>query len=309
MGALTTPSARRALAILGVAVIGLVVWAVAGEGRDSPSPRLRTQAARFNATRAFADLRYQVALGPRPAGSPANRALGAWLYAQLPHAHYERVPGGLRNVVATLPGRRPAVVIGAHYDTDEIPGFVGANDGASGTATLLELVRDLRHSRPRPHAPELRFVFFDGEEKPAASGDFLRDGLRGSKAYVAAHGNEIGAMILLDFVGNRGLSLPREAGSDPALWAALRQAARRAGEISIFPARARSEVLDDHTPFTRAGIPAIDLIDFDYRYYDQVADTLDKVTAPSLSATGRTVRDLLILGPLPLRRRAPRPHA
>ncbi|HEX2017003.1 MAG TPA: M28 family metallopeptidase [Solirubrobacteraceae bacterium] len=294
--------ARRIAAALATAIIALVVWAVAGVGKDSPGPQLRTDVRPFNATRAFEDLRYQVALGPRPAGTAANRALGAWLKAQLPHGHFEPIPGGLRNVVGTLPGRRPAVVIGAHYDTDEIPGFVGANDGASGTATLLEVVRDLRRSKPRPQAPELRFVFFDGEEKPAASTDFLRDGLRGSRAYVRAHRREVGAMILLDFVGNRGLSLPREAGSAAGLWAAVRHSARRAGESSYFPPRVRSEVLDDHTLFNRAGIPAVDLIDFDYRYYDQVADTLDKVSAQSLSAAGRTVRELLTRGPLPVAR-------
>jgi glutaminyl-peptide cyclotransferase len=267
-------------------------------GRSASLTALRSGASPFDARRAFADLRFQVALGPRRAGSPANRRLGEWLRTRLPGGRFEPVPGGLRNVVYTLPGRRPALVIGAHYDTDDIPGFVGANDGASGTATLLELLRDLDRSRPRS-GPQLRFVFFDGEEKPATSNDFLRDGIRGSRAYVRAHRREVGAMILLDFVGNRGLRLPREATSNAVLWSDLRAAARRAGQLATFPARITGGVLDDHTPFLDAGIPAIDLIDFSYRYYDQVTDTIDKVTPASLDATGRTVLELLTHGPLP----------
>ena len=118
-------------------------------GRSASAQPLRSGASPFDARRAFADLRFQVALGPRRAGSPANRRLGDWLRTRLPGGRFEAVPGGLRNVVYTLPGTRPALVIGAHYDTDDIPGFVGANDGASGTATLLELLRDLDRSRPR----------------------------------------------------------------------------------------------------------------------------------------------------------------
>jgi glutaminyl-peptide cyclotransferase len=301
-GARRSPS-RGLLAGSATAVLALVASFALADGfteRSASAQPLRSGASPFDARRAFADLRFQVALGPRRAGSPANRRLGDWLRTRLPGGSFEAVPGGLRNVVYTLPGTRPAVVIGAHYDTDDIRGFVGANDGASGTATLLELLRDLDRSRPHK-GPELRFVFFDGEEKPAGSNDFLRDGIRGSRAYVRAHHREIGAMILLDFVGNRGLQLPREATSSALLWTDLRTAARRAGELATFPDRVSESVLDDHTPFLNAGIPAIDLIDFGYRYYDQVTDTLDKVTPASLNATGRTVLELLTRGPLPAR--------
>ncbi len=205
------------------------------------------------------------------------------------------MPGGLRNVVGRLPGRRPAIVIGAHYDTEaQPPGFVGANDGASGTAAVIELARALgRERRLRPAGPELRFVLFDGEEEPAGSTDFLRDGLRGSRAYVRAHHGEVRALILLDYVGDRDLSLPREAGSDPGLWALLRAAATRVGVARAFPDRVVPEILDDHTPFTAAGIPAIDLIDFDYPHRDTVRDTLDKVSPRSLDAVGETVVEMV----------------
>lgn len=271
---------------------------IGGGGNDSartsqtgaPIPRVN----HFFAGRAWAEARAQVALGPRPAGSPASRRLADRLRGSLPNGRFEAVPGGLRNVVGHLPGRRPAVVLAAHYDTKDIPGFVGANDGASGAASLLELSRQLRLLRRRTGAPELRFVFFDGEESPRGSPDseFLRDGLRGSKAYAAAHAREVRALVLLDFVGDRSLSLPREAGSDAALWTRLRAAAARVGVIRAFPPRTRSAILDDHTPFAQRGIPAIDLIDFDYPYFHTTRDTLDKISAASLDASGEAVFEL-----------------
>jgi glutaminyl-peptide cyclotransferase len=284
--------------------IGLVVLA-AGAGGDqagaltaattptrAESARLR--ADRFDADRAFAELRRQVASGPRPAGSPVSRRLAERLRAAMPNGRFEAIPGspGLRNVVGSLPGRRPAVVLGAHYDTKDLPGFVGANDGASGTAVLLELARTLRRDRRPAGAREVRFVFFDGEEAPAGSRDFYSTGLRGSRAYARRHARDIGALVLLDFVGEKGLRIPREAGSDRALWRRLRAAAARVGAGATFPARKRSEILDDHTPFVRAGVPAIDLIDFEFACFHKTCDDLSVVSADSLDRVGETVLEL-----------------
>jgi Zn-dependent M28 family amino/carboxypeptidase len=259
----------------------------------------RASVDRFDAARAFAEVRRQVAMGPRPAGSAASRRLAARLRRALPAGRFEAVPGGLRNVVGRLPARGrgvrgKAIVVAAHYDTKDLPGFVGANDGAAGTATVLELARALAR-RPAPaDRLEVRFVLFDGEEEPPGSTDFLTGGLRGSRAYLAAHRRELGAVIVVDFVGNRRLSLPREDGSHRELWAQLRAAARRVGVGSVFPPRRRPEILDDHTPFMRAGIPAIDLIDFDYPPWHTPEDTLDKVSARSLDAAGEAVLELLV---------------
>ena len=247
---------------------------------------------RFDAQRAFADLRAQVELGPRPAGSAASRALAARLREQIPGGRFESVPGGLRNVVGRLPGRGKAILVGAHYDTKDIPGFVGANDGASGTATVLELSRVLRAGR-RACDREIRFVFFDGEESPGGSDDFLREGVRGSRAYARAHAGELSAVVVVDFVGDKDLSIPREANSDPALWALLRAGAERAGTIEAFPGRVSGGVLDDHTPFQEAGVPAIDLIDFTYPHFHRPTDTLDKVSAASLDAAGEALVAML----------------
>jgi hypothetical protein len=265
----------------------------------APAPARAARIDRFDEAAAFRLLREQVAVGQRPAGSTKLRALAARLRPLLPGGRFEDVPGhpGLRNIVGTLPGRRPAIVVGAHYDTEfHPPGFVGANDGAAGTAAVIEIARALRAlprgaggSSPR----EVRFVLFDGEEEPPGSTDFLKDALRGSKAYVAAHRREVGSMILLDYVANKGLRLPREGSSDPALWDELRSAARRAGVLAVFPPTVQPGIIDDHTPFLRAGIPAVDLIDFSYRYRDTVRDTPDKLSPRSLDAVGETVVELV----------------
>lgn len=252
---------------------------------------------RFDGRRALALARLQVAVGQRPAGSPQLRALARRLVRRLPRGRLEPVRGhpGLANIVGSLPGREPAILLGAHYDTETNPkGFVGANDSAAGTAVVLELARVLRRA-PRPAGSRaIRFVLFDGEEEPRPTEDFYRDALRGSKAYAREHASEISRMILLDYVGNKGLRLPREGSSDRALWARLRAAARRARVASFFPPGDGVELLDDHTPFLRAGVPAIDLIDFDYPHADTLRDTLDKLSVRSLDAVGEAVAELVL---------------
>ncbi len=258
----------------------------------------RARAERFDAERALRLVRRQVAVGQRPAGSPALRRTAAFLRPLLPGGRFEPLADhpGLRNIVGVLPGRRPALVLGAHYDTESHPrGFVGANDSAAGTAALVEVARALGRERRPAGARELRFVLFDGEEEPRAQDnvDFLHRALRGSRAYVAAHPGEVRAMVLLDYVGNRGLRLPREGTSDPALWGRLRSAARAVGVGAVFPGGRGTPVYDDHTPFLRAGIPAIDLIDFTYRYADGLQDTVDKLDVRALDATGEAVVELV----------------
>jgi glutaminyl-peptide cyclotransferase len=137
-------------------------------------------------------------------------------------------------------------------------------------------------------------VLFDGEE-PAAGlpediGDFYAHGLRGSRAYVRTHRGEISTMVLLDYVANRGLQLPREGSSSPAVWRRIRTAARAVGAGSVFPDRTQTTILDDHTPFLRAGIPAVDLIDWSYDGHS-VTHTLDKLSRRSVDAVGETLAE------------------
>lgn len=254
---------------------------------------------RFDAGRALGLVRAQVAVGQRPAGSPRLRSLARRLRLLLPSGRFEAIPGepGLRNVVGVLPGRGPAVVLGAHYDTLARPrGFVGANNGAAGSAVVIEAARALREMRSPPGSREVRFVLFDGEEpakvRPEETANFYEAGLRGSRAYVAAHPGGTSEMILFDYVGNRGLRLPREASSSEALWERLITAAREVGEESVFSNEVGPSIEDDHTPFVRAGVPAIDLIDWTYPGHS-LADRLDRISADSLNAVGETVVQLV----------------
>ena len=275
-----------------VAVAGVFIWLAATDfsifrgGGSGGTPQAGTH--RFDGPRAFGELEAQVALGPRPAGSAASRRLAARLGRELPNGRLEPVPGGLANVVGGLPGREPAILVAAHYDTKDIPGFVGANDGAGGTAAVVELARALRRGGA-PGDRAVRFALFDGEESPRGSTDFLRDWLRGSRAYARAHARDLSEVVVVDFVADRRLSLPREAGSNPALWARLRAAARRVGVAGAFPDRTRGAIEDDHTPFAAAGLPAIDLIDFDYPPFHTPRDDLRAVSERSLDATGEAL--------------------
>jgi Peptidase family M28 len=280
-----------------VAVNGFPLIGGGGDDKSDRAPAVappvpKASADQFDAPRAFALIRRELSYGQRPAGSAQLRRLAEVLRRALPDGHFEPVKGhpGLRNVVGTIPGRAPAIVVGAHYDSEYHPkGFIGANDSAAGTAAVVELAHDLQ--RAGTSGREVRFVLFDGEEEgPGCSNArFATCALRGSRAYVAAHRREVGQMVLLDYIANKGVRLPREGSSDRALWARVRAAAGEVGVADVFPPRDQVTIYDDHTPFLRAGIPAVDLIDFSYRYADGLKDTIDKLSVASLDAVGETV--------------------
>lgn len=291
----TVPMPRALLAVVSAClVVGAAIAAGCGASSDARSEPGRPTVDRFDSDRAWSLVRKQLAYGQRPAGSPQLRRLAVRLRRRLPRGRFEGVPGqrGVRNVVGTLPGRRPGIVLGAHYDTlRDPPGFVGANNGAAGTAVVIEVARALRRMRRPRDAREVRFVLFDGEEPaegvPEAAVDFYNAGLRGSRAYVAAHPHRTRAMLLLDYVGNKGLRLPREGSSNRRLWARVRAAARRVGAARAFPGGTGETITDDHTPFLRADVPAVDLIDWSYPGHD-TSDRLDKLSRRSLDAVGET---------------------
>ena len=279
--------------------------AVAGCGGDSTGatgPSRGSTASAFDAERAFSDLRAQVEIGPRPSGTPAARRTAQLIVAALSDAGVSRVriQRPYANVVGTIPGSAPGtVVVGAHYDTkSRIPGFVGANDGASGVAVLLELARALPNPLP---GPAVQLVFFDAEEA-RDDRSFESDGTRGSNQYVAyARRGEQGsvaidrirAMVLFDMVGDCDLQIPLERFSDPSLYRRFADAATSLdGTPAPFQGRG-FPIEDDHLPFAQAGIPALDLIDFDYgpgpppgAYWHTPKDTIDHVCAQSLELVG-----------------------
>ena len=259
-------------------------------GKESPAP---PSADPFDAERAFRDVEAQVALGPRPAGSAANRRLTELLANRLRAAGVAdvEIQRPHRNVVGRIPGaERGAILLAAHHDTKDVPGLVGANDGASGVAVVLEIARALPD---RLDGRSIHIALFDAEEA-RGNREFAVDGLRGSRQYVeraaaggrqgAAPLKEIEAMVLFDLVGDCDLAVPRESNSDPALYAEF--------EGEPFGGEATG-VLDDHIPFIRAGIPAVDIIDLTYgpgaspgAYWHTQEDTLDKVCPESLDAVG-----------------------
>ena len=288
-------------AAIGACFAALVVAACGDDGADARAPTGAED--RFDSERAMADVEAQVALGPRPAESEANAEQARLLKRELREAGVDdvRIQKPYLNVVGTIPGReKGSVVVGAHHDTVDLPDFVGANDGASGVAVVLELARSLPR---RLDGPDLRIALFDAEEARPGR-DFASDGTRGSRQYVRYGERKrrrqgsppigsVHAMVLFDLVGDCDLQIPLESNSDPNLHAAFAEASEDAdGDAAPF-AGETSPIADDHQPFLGAGIPAVDLIDFTFGsadrpgpYWHTTEDTLDKVCPESLDAVG-----------------------
>jgi glutaminyl-peptide cyclotransferase len=267
------------------------------DASDDPAPD------RFDADRAFADLDAQVDIGPRPSGSPESRELVSFLVKRLEEAGAEgvAVQRPYRNVVATIPGTgEGTVVVGAHHDTVDTPGFVGANDGASGVAVVLELARVLAAEAPLD-GPSVSIALFDAEE--ARSGrEFADDGTRGSRQYVkyskvgkqgSPLSRDMNSMVLFDLVGDCDLQIPHEEISDKSIYDRFAEAADETnGSAAPFEGEAAG-VSDDHVPFLEAGVPSLDIIDFTFggdttpgTYWHTTQDTLDKVCPESLDSVG-----------------------
>jgi len=260
---------------------------------------------KFDGSAALKHVERLVAIGPRVAGSAAGRRARDYIVSELRTVRGARVqvkpfeadtPHGrvsMANVLAVLPGRRPDVImLAGHYDTklfNEFT-FVGANDGGSSAALLLELARRLA-AGPRDYTYWL--VWFDGEE--AREQWTERDSLYGSRRLAAELARERRlprAMILVDMIGDRDLNIRREAHSAGWLTEIVWDAAARLGHGRHF-LRDALPVEDDHVPFLQRGVPATLLIDFDYPPWHTAEDTLDKVSAQSLAVVGEVVLEAL----------------
>jgi Zn-dependent M28 family amino/carboxypeptidase len=260
----------------------------------------------FNGGRAFDDLKHLVAFGPRPSGSPALLESRLWLVHELrstgakveEDSFAATTPIGpipMTNLIAKFPGsRRETVIVAGHYDTKRFDDFrfVGANDGGSSAALLLELARVLAG---RQHALSCWLVFFDGEE--AVREWTATDSVYGSRHLVeklSASGelSRIEALILVDMVGDAQLRIPRESNSTPWLTNLVFNVAQRLGYGKYF-VNSQDAAEDDHMPFINAGVSALDLIDFDYgpnnSYWHTAQDTLDHCSPLSLTIVGRVV--------------------
>ena len=284
----------------------MAVWfTVALAAANAPAAQTKATMPSFDSARAWAHLTRQVSFGPRPSGSAALNACRQYIVSELKKIGIEprqqmfipRTPIGeisMMNIIATIPGRRPErIILASHYDTKRAPDFrfVGASDGASSTAALLELGRVLK-SRQNEFTIEL--LFLDGEE--AVNWEWRDpDNTYGSRYYVesARQGNtlkSIKALVLLDMIGDRNLVIERDATSTPWLVDIIWNAAARLGHRAVFT-NAIEAFEDDHVPFIKAGVPAVDIIDFyNYMpYWHTAQDDLAHVSEKSLKIVGDVV--------------------
>lgn len=294
--------------------LAVLAWPVAFAARlQAQSPTA------FNGQRAYDDIRHLVDFGPRPPGSPALIKSRVWIIHQLEAdgcavtqdeftASTPIGPIPMVNLIVKIPGRGSAnpssesvVMVAGHYDTKLFKTFrfVGANDGGSSAAFLMEMGHDLCRSHPYKFATWL--VFFDGEE--AIEQEMTEtDGTYGSRHLeqkLAADGelDRIQTMILVDMIGDKNLDIRRDGNSTGWLNNLLFKTADRLGYSHYFLRDQSLAVGDDHTPFIEAGVSAVDIIDFDYgpdnSYWHAAGDTIDHCSPESLGIVGRVVSAML----------------
>jgi glutaminyl-peptide cyclotransferase len=267
-----------------------------GAGADPNPPSI-------DADRAMKYVREIVAFGPRPVGSPNHKKLEDYIYKQLKgdtvedDAFVADTPEGkfpVRNIIAKYPGTKDGIiVIAGHYDTNyplKDSGYVGANDGGSSTAILLEIANQLRDKKRDGYSVWL--VWTDGEEAVKTWSD--TDSVYGTR-HLAERWEKDGtlkqikAFLLEDMIGDADLNVDKDANSTPSLESIVYQAATRLGYQSHFFARTIG-VEDDHLPFMKRGVPCADLIDLDYGYnnvfHHTPQDTVDKLSPKSLQIVG-----------------------
>lgn len=290
---MTKRAAGLYLAVIGLMLAGiLALYSASFLDREADS-------VKFNGERALADVYTQVAFGPRTPGSAGHARVREWMRTELEMAGWtvevqesEQLGHTIYNVIARRSDLPPEIILGAHYDTrfhaDEDPDpanrtkpVPGGNDGASGVAVLLELARTL----PADTVP-VWLVFFDAEDNGRTEG---WDWILGSRAFVADNEISPRAAVIVDMIGDADLEIFMERNSDPELRAEIWRTAADLGYGDVFIPETKYSMLDDHTPFLEAGIPAIDIIDFDYPYWHTTQDTADKVSAGSLAAVGETL--------------------
>ena len=257
----------------------------------------------FDSSRAYEHLRQIVNIGPRPAGSPAIERTREYIIGQLKavgvpvtqQTFVAKTPIGeipMVNLIASIPGtRQERIAIAGHYDTKLFRDirFVGANDGGSSAAFLIELARVVK---PRANTFTIELIFFDGEEATLRDWGGT-DHTYGSQYYVDAARKSrtlstLKALVLVDMIADRSPRFMREANSTPWLTDIVWSTARKLGHGAIF-ANASTPIEDDHVPFLAAGIPATDIIDLDYPAWHTSADTLDQTSARTLQVVGDVV--------------------
>lgn len=281
--------------------------------RSSRPERLAPIPTSFNGERALDHARKQVEIGPRPPSSPEAEKTRQYIVNQLESFglnvsldEFEvPTPQGekkMANIVGEIAGKtKNIVLLTSHYDTKYYKDmrFVGANDPAASVGTLLEIGRVLGSMKDKPKVT-YRLVFFDGEEAFCEGWDDCGtpdepDNTYGSRRYVEllrerSELQNTRAMILLDLMGYKNLELGRDTLSTRWLQDLIWQTGRELGHQKIFVDRPEGVGGDDHEPFLRAGVDAVDLIQLSgYPYWHQADDTIDKISAQSMKIVGDTV--------------------
>jgi glutaminyl-peptide cyclotransferase len=256
----------------------------------------------FDGQSALAYVEAQMAFGPRWPGSPGHTAVGDYIVAELERLDwaveeqtFDYLGVTVRNLIGrTNVGKGEVIIIGAHYDTrriaDQTAGsdepVPGAVDGASGVAVLLELARVLDRAAVDR---EIWLAFFDAEDN-GSGGIPGWEWIVGSTYMAENLAIQPEALVVVDMIGDADQQLYYEGHSDPDLQAHLWQIAADLGYRDFFIPELRYTMIDDHLPFARRGIPAVDIIDFDYPYWHTVEDTTDKVGLDSLLRVGHTLQ-------------------
>jgi Zn-dependent M28 family amino/carboxypeptidase len=278
----------------------------------------------IDSARTFKYIKDIVAFGPRPLGSANHKKVEDYILAHLKGDEVEQdsftadTPEGkfpVRNIIAKFPGTKDGIIIiASHYDTNyplRNTSFIGANDGGSSSALLLEFANQLRGKKREGYS--IWLVWDDAEEaiKPDTEMPFEKDSLNGISHLAQkweADGTlkKMKALLLADMVGDADLNIERDTNSTPWLEDVVYEAATRLGYQSHFFGRTM-EVTDDHVPFVKRGVPCADFIDFNYGYNDvfwhTTQDTVDKLSPKSLEIVGgtmlETIRILDKMNPLP----------
>jgi len=259
----------------------------------------------FDGDRALQHIATQLDFGPRTPGSEGHNKIVSWMVDELQttgwDAEVQELSYGdymIQNVVAKRGQGAPWIIVGAHYDTrffaDQDPDpdkrkqpVPGANDGASGVAVLLELARVLPADLPG----EIWLVFFDAEDNGDIPG---WDWILGSQAFVEVLEGQPDAVVIVDMIGDAEQQIYWEKNSHPELKQEIWRVAETLGYADHFISKPGYRILDDHIPFLQAGIPAVDIIDFDYPAWHTVDDSMDKVSAQSLQVVGEVLVQWLL---------------
>ncbi len=253
-----------------------------------------------DAGRAYEHMTKLVAMGPHPPGSAAIKKAQDYIKAEIKgyglrviedrfDAQTTKGVVPMNNIIAELPGQKTdTIMIAGHYDTKPQAGFLGANDGCSSTAAVLEMARVLAKSKPEY---TLWFVFFDGEEAfvdwNANDGMDNTYGSRHMASKMKADGSisRIKALVLVDMIGDKDLDLLKDYESTPWLMEAIWNTAQQAGMSKYF-LKDGSGYSDDHLAFKEVGVPVVDIIDFNYgpdnSYWHTDKDTLEHVSGESV---------------------------